>query len=103
MSVFSYMDSPFQAVSQECSKLHVYQTFAAVQLAQPLRRQSQINKAKAVRSVCTEAVVNRLMIGGRIDHSWEVMVIPPQFDSDTVYRCITGKGSRVGALRLAGG
>ena len=102
-SVFSYMDSPFQAVAQACPKSHVYQTFAAVQLTEPLRRQSQIDKAKAVRAVCTSAVVNRLMIGGRIDHTWEVMVIPPQFDNDTVYRCIAGKGNRVGALRFAGG
>ncbi|WP_344806928.1 serine/threonine-protein kinase [Microlunatus ginsengisoli] len=99
-SVFSYMDSPYQAVAQSCSKAHVYQTFAAVRLDSQPRRKSQLNAAPEVKAACTRAVANRLLRGVEVDGSWEVMAIPPQFEHDTVYRCIAGKGTRTGALEL---
>jgi hypothetical protein len=101
--VFSYMDSPYQAVAQACAKSHVYQTFAAVQLKSTPRRQSQINVEKRVKAVCNRRVLNRLLAGAEADSSWELMTIPPQFESDTVYRCIAGKGARTSPLELTGG
>ncbi len=100
--VFSYMDAPYQAVSQECPKTHVYQTLAAVQLDYTPRRQSEIESDPAVKAVCNLRVLNRMLVGVRADKTWELMTIPPQFSDDTVYRCIFGKGLRTGTLRVTG-
>jgi hypothetical protein len=100
--VFSYMDAPYQAVSQKCSKPHVYQTFAAVQLGYTPRRKSEIDADPTVRAVCNRRVLNQLLVGAEADRTWELITIPPQFANDTVYRCIFGKGLRTGALKLTG-
>ncbi len=100
--VFSYMDAPYQAVSQTCSKPHVYQTFAAVQLGYTPRRKSEIEADRTVRAVCNRRVLNQLLVGAEADRSWELMTIPPQFANDTVYRCIFGKGLRSGTFKLTG-
>jgi hypothetical protein len=100
--VYSYMDSPYVAVAQDCDKPHVYQTYAAVQLTSTPRRQSRIDSDKAVKAACNRRALNRLMVGTTADRTWELMVIPPQFKTDTVYRCISGKETRTGSLRLTG-
>jgi len=100
--VFSYMDAPYQAVSQKCSKPHVYQTFAAVQLGYTPRRKSEIEADPTVRAVCNRRVLNQMLVGAEADRTWELMTIPPQFADDTVYRCIFGKGLRTGTLKLSG-
>ena len=96
------LDAPYQAVSQKCSKPHVYQTFAAVQLGYTPRRKSEIEADPTVRAVCNRRVLNQMLVGAEADRTWELMTIPPQFADDTVYRCIFGKGLRTGTLKVSG-
>ncbi len=93
--VFSYADQPALGTPQDCAKNHVYQTFAAGELDFEVRSQSQLEKVKQVKKVCTEDVANsRLRAEDRRD-DWEIYVLPPQrTSSDDLYRCIFGRGER---------
>ena len=97
------MDSPYVVTPQACSKPHVYQTFAAIRLDYTPRRRSQLTDDPHAKAVCNRRVADKMVQGVDIDTKWEVMVIPPQFESDTVYRCIVGNGTRTGALKMSGG
>jgi serine/threonine protein kinase len=98
--IFSYADSPFQGTPQTCAKLHVYQTFAATELATSPRRQTKINASVRIKTLCTRSKLNKMLVGAVAAPGWEIYAIPPQFASDTVYRCIFANGERVGPYAL---
>ena len=45
--------------------------------------------------------LNKMLVDNRHAGLEEIFAIPPQFGSDTVYRCIFGKGEHVGPYTLA--
>jgi serine/threonine protein kinase len=98
--IFSYEDSPWVATPQVCGRMHVYQTFAAVELGYTPHRKSVLNADPLVQAVCRRSALNSMLVGAQATRQWEVYAIPPQSRSDTVYRCIFGHGGHVGAYKL---
>jgi len=82
--------------------LHVYQTFAAGQLARMPLRQSEVDKDPQVRKACTQKVANSMLPKQDRREDWEIYALPPQDEDDgLLFRCIVGRGERTTPLKLS--
>ena len=84
----------------DCEETHVYQTFAAGMLNVMPRRQSSLDKVPQVKKVCHPRVVNKMLDKEDRRSDWEVYALAPQDDDEMFYRCIFGRGQRLGAFKL---
>lgn len=101
--LFTAFDQPALGNSQDCDESHVYQTYAAGRLSELVRRQSQLDQDPRVERVCTPELVNDMLSPADRRDDWEVLVLPPQLqtdENDDLYRCIFGRGERSGPLPL---
>lgn len=96
--VISVFDTPLLGTPQDCNVTHVYQTFAAGPLDREIRQQSTLVADQTVKRVCSSAVLQKM--GGPSNQ--EIIALPPQPDDGNVriFRCIFGRGDRVGAVEL---
>lgn len=99
--LISFGDLPGLGTAASCEDNHVYQTFAAGEISGPVRRQSDVEKNKRVKKVCTTEVANSMLRERDRRDDWEVLVLPPQpTTEDSLYRCIVGRGERSKPLLL---
>lgn len=101
--LISLSDLPSLATPQDCDQTHVYQTFAAGKLDYVVRRQSQLEADKQVKSICNLKTLDAVLVNGGARNDWEIIPIPPQLTADitdTFYRCLAGYGERNGPLKL---
>ena len=100
-AVNGLVDAPLVGLETDCDETHVYQTFAAGELAIVPRHQSSLDRVPQVKKVCQAKVVNKMLVNENLRRSdWEVYALGPQGDDEMFYRCIFGRGERVGAFRL---
>jgi hypothetical protein len=94
--IISVFDLPSLGTRRSCSQTHVYQTFAAGPLTREIRRQSQLDKLKAVSRLCRRQVLEPMLDRDDRDTDWEVLALPPQEadGSDQMFRCLFGRGDR---------
>ncbi|HEY0241010.1 MAG TPA: serine/threonine-protein kinase [Friedmanniella sp.] len=94
--LISNVDSLWVATAADCSKTHVYQTFAAGVLTKPALRQSQLDADPAAKAICTRKLVNAMVPAGERDDRWEIYTIPPQTasENEAYFRCVFGHGER---------
>ncbi|GAA1429772.1 hypothetical protein GCM10009616_12640 [Microlunatus lacustris] len=100
--VISVFDLPRLGTPSDCEETHVYQTFAAGRLEGEVRRQSQLEEQRAVARLCDDDGLEEMLTGADRETDWEVLALPPQEadGSDRIYRCLFGRGDRVGPVEL---
>jgi tRNA A-37 threonylcarbamoyl transferase component Bud32 len=96
--VIGLSDVPELATSQDCDKLHVYQTFIAGRLSYDVRRQSQLDSDAHIRRVCTTEIANSMLRSRDRRSDWEIRFLGPQQPDEYYFRCIIGHGERTEAL-----
>jgi hypothetical protein len=96
--VIGLSDVPELATSQDCDKLHVYQTFLAGRLSYDVRRQSQLDSDAHIRRVCTTEIANSMLRSRDRRSDWEIRFLGPQQPDEYYFRCIIGRGERTEAL-----
>jgi tRNA A-37 threonylcarbamoyl transferase component Bud32 len=93
LGLISMADAPALGTLADCNKQHVYQTFAAGQLVDAVRLQSEFEVNKQVRALCSEKTLNALLTEGTVRKDWEIVPLPPQIQlKDTLFRCMVGFG-----------
>jgi hypothetical protein len=93
LGLISMADAPALGTLADCDKQHVYQTFAAGQLNDAVRLQSEFEVNKQVRQLCSEKTLNALLTSGTVRKDWEIVPLPPQIQlKDTLFRCMVGFG-----------
>jgi len=99
-SVNSFADAPNISEKADCYQEHLYQTYAAGQLAQLPLRQSQLEQNRQVAKTCTDKVANSMVRPQDKRSDWEIFALPPQDTGDMLFRCIVGRGYRYEPLKL---
>ena len=94
LGLISMADAPALGTLADCNKQHVYQTFAAGQLVDAVRLQSEFEANTQVRQLCSEATLSALLPPGvTVRKDWEIVPLPPQIQlKDTLFRCMVGFG-----------
>jgi serine/threonine protein kinase len=94
LGLISMADAPALGTLADCDKQHVYQTFAAGQLLDVVRLESEFEANKQVRQLCSETTLNALLPPGvTVRKDWEIVSLPPQIQlKDTLFRCMVGFG-----------
>jgi hypothetical protein len=98
--VIGYSDIPDLGSAIGCDKTHVYQTFVAGRISYELRRQSQLDSDAHIRRVCTSEIANSMLRARDRRSDWEIRYLGPQQPNEYFFRCIIGRGERVGALEF---
>jgi serine/threonine protein kinase len=98
--VHNYADSPLIGIRADCNETHLYQTFAVGALNSVPLRQSKLEALPQVKKVCKARVVNRMLDEADRRPDWDIEALYPQEDGEMFYRCIFGRGQRVGAYKL---
>ena len=94
LGLISMADAPALGTLADCNKQHVYQTFAAGQLVDAVRLQSEFEANNQVRQLCSVATLSALLPAGvTLRKDWEIVPLPPQIQlKDTLFRCMVGFG-----------
>ena len=93
-SLQNFGDVPVVATPIDCTDSHPFQTFVAVQLDSQPRTQSDLEKAPAIRALCTRKVLNQRLSAGRAGAQWQIQPIPYKVfpTPDNLSRCLVSTG-----------
>jgi Protein kinase domain len=98
--VIGYSDIPDLGSGIDCDETHVYQTFVGGRISYELRRQSQLDSDAHIRRVCTKEIANSMLRARDRRSDWEIRYLGPQQPDEYFFRCIIGRGERLGALEF---